>query len=102
MELKGRKGVEHFTVDEHPRPDTTIETLSKLKPVFIKDLGVVTAGNASGIADGAASIIVASEEAVKKYGLTPLSRIVSWNYVGVDPNIMGILIIIQESVPSLQ
>ena len=89
VEIKGRKGVEHFKVDEHPRPETTAEGLTKLRPVFIKDTGVVTAGNASGICDGAASLIVAGEEAVKKHNLKPLARIVNWNYVGVDPQIMG-------------
>jgi len=89
VQLKTRKGTETWAQDEHPRPQTTIEGLSKLPPVFKKD-GVVTAGNASGICDGAASIIVASEEAVKKYNLTPLAKLLSWNYVGVDPAIMGI------------
>jgi acetyl-CoA acyltransferase 2 len=64
--------------------------LTKLPSVFIKNTGVVTAGNASGISDGAASLIVASEEAVKKYNLTPLAQVVSWQYVGVEPTIMGI------------
>lgn len=73
--LESKKGVEMFEVDEHPRPQTTAESLGKLKPVFIRDTGVVTAGNASGICDGAASIIVAGEAAVKLYGLKPLARI---------------------------
>lgn len=89
IEIKTRKGVETFSVDEHPRPLTTLESLNKLKPSFDKN-GVVTAGNASGICDGAASLIVASEEAVNKYGLKPLARIVEWNYTGVEPSIMGI------------
>jgi acetyl-CoA acetyltransferase family protein len=66
-----------------------LEDLTRLKTVFDSS-GVVTAGNASGINDGAASIIVASEQAVKSHGLTPLSRIVSWSRVGCDPTIMGI------------
>ncbi|KAJ3184576.1 3-ketoacyl-CoA thiolase, mitochondrial [Geranomyces variabilis] len=90
VEIKGRKGVEIFKTDEHPRPSTTMATLAKLSPVFIKGTGTVTAGNASGICDGAASLIVASEDAVKKGGMKPLARIVSWHYNGVDPNIMGI------------
>ncbi|KAJ3412199.1 3-ketoacyl-CoA thiolase, mitochondrial [Chytridiales sp. JEL 0842] len=90
IELKSRKGTEMFEMDEHPRPKTTIESLHKLAPVFVKDVGVVTAGNASGISDGAASLIVASEHAVKKYNLTPLAQILSWSYVGVEPTIMGI------------
>ncbi|KAL7746644.1 isoleucine--tRNA ligase [Sorochytrium milnesiophthora] len=88
--VKGRKGVEQFTKDEHPRPQTTIDTLAKLPSVFIKDVGTVTAGNASGICDGAAALVVAGEEAVKQHNLKPLARIVSWNYVGVEPTIMGI------------
>ncbi|KAJ3327365.1 hypothetical protein HDU76_011938 [Blyttiomyces sp. JEL0837] len=90
IQLKSKKGVEVFEVDEHPRPQTTVASLGKLPSVFIKDTGVVTAGNASGICDGAASLIVASEEAVKKYKLTPLAQVLSWNYVGVEPTIMGI------------
>jgi acetyl-CoA acyltransferase 2 len=75
--------------DEHPRPKSTIETLGKLPPVFKKN-GLVTAGNASGICDGAASVIVAGEEAVKKYNLKPLAKVVAYHYEGVEPNIMGI------------
>ncbi|TPX44618.1 hypothetical protein SeLEV6574_g04386 [Synchytrium endobioticum] len=89
VEIKGKKGVEAFTTDEHPRPKSTIEGLTKLSPVFLKD-GTVTAGNASGMGDGAASLIVASEDAVKLYSLAPLARIVSWNYVGCEPTIMGV------------
>ena len=87
--VKGRKGPEEFTSDEHPRPSTTIEDLRKLKPVF-KENGRVTAGSASGISDGAASLIVASEAACKSNNLKPLSRLVSWARVGCDPKIMGI------------
>ncbi|KAI8871416.1 thiolase [Ramicandelaber brevisporus] len=90
IEVKAKKGVELFAVDEHPRPQSTIEALNKLAPVFKKDNGLVSAGNASGISDGAAALIVAGEEAVKKYGLKPLARIVSYHAVGVDPSIMGI------------
>ncbi|TPX35709.1 hypothetical protein SmJEL517_g01887 [Synchytrium microbalum] len=89
IEIKVKKATEVFAVDEHARPKTTLEGLAKLNPVFLKD-GTVTAGNASGMGDGAASLIVASEEAVKKHKLTPLARIVSWNYVGCEPTIMGI------------
>ncbi|KAH8035380.1 hypothetical protein HPB51_005104 [Rhipicephalus microplus] len=78
-----------FDTDEHPRPDSTIETLAKLPALFKKD-GTVTAGNASGICDGAGAIVVASEDAVKKHNLKPLARIVGYSYVGVDPAIMGI------------
>ncbi|KAI8923616.1 Thiolase, N-terminal domain-containing protein [Entophlyctis helioformis] len=97
VELKSKKGVESFAHDEHARPSTTIESLAKLSPVFVKDTGLVTAGNASGICDGAASVIVASEEAVKKYNLTPLAKLLSYHYVGVDPSIMGI-----GPVPAIQ
>ncbi|KAG1221581.1 hypothetical protein G6F35_005892 [Rhizopus arrhizus] len=89
VEVKGRKGPELVSVDEHPRFGLQIENLSKLKPVFKKD-GVVTAANASGINDGAAALIVASGEAVEKYGLTPLARVVSWQASAVEPTLMGI------------
>ncbi|KCV70786.1 acetyl-CoA acyltransferase 2 [Fonticula alba] len=89
IEYKSKREVKTLDFDEHPRPSTTIEGLKKLKPVFKAD-GIVTAGGASGISDGASALIVASEEAVKKHGLTPLARIAGWQSVGVDPNIMGI------------
>jgi acetyl-CoA acyltransferase 2 len=88
IQIKGRKGMESFEVDEHPRPGTTAESLSKLSPVFDK-AGLVTAGSSSGINDGAAMMVVASEEAVKAHGFTPLARVVSWGISGVDPNVMG-------------
>ena len=78
-----------FATDEHPRPQTTLEILGKLPPVFKKD-GVVTAGNASGICDGAAALVLATEDFVKAKNLEPLARIVSWGVAGVDPSIMGI------------
>ena len=87
--IEGRKGVETLDVDEHPRPDTSLEGLAKLKAVFKKD-GVVTAGNASGICDGAGAIILASEEAVQQHGLTPLARLRQWHVAGVEPTLMGI------------
>jgi 3-oxoadipyl-CoA thiolase len=74
--------------DEHPRPDTTIERLAKLRPIFAN--GTVTAGNASGINDGAATVLVASERAVEQYGLTPQARVVGMATAGVPPRIMGI------------
>jgi acetyl-CoA acetyltransferase family protein len=76
--------------DEHPKPDTTPEILAKLKPVFKKDGGVVTAGNASGIVDGAAMMVVATESRAKKEGWKPLGRLVSYGVSGCDPKIMGI------------
>ena len=89
LEIKSRKGPIQFAVDEHPRPQTTLETLAKLPPVFKKD-GVVTAGNASGICDGAAALVVTTEEFAKSHGIAPLARIVQWGVAGVDPNFMGI------------
>ena len=76
--------------DEHPRGDTTIEKLSRLPTPFRKDGGTVTAGNASGVNDGAAALIVASEAAMKRFGLTPLARIVAGATAGVAPRVMGI------------
>ncbi|ORY00833.1 thiolase [Basidiobolus meristosporus CBS 931.73] len=90
IDLKTRKGVEKFDTDEHPRPQSTIQSLNKLPPVFKKDTGLVTAGNASGICDGAAAVVVASEKAVQEYGLKPLVRVVSWHVAAVEPTIMGI------------
>lgn len=78
-----------LTADEHPRADTTAESLSKLKPAFRKD-GTVTAGNASGINDGAALVLLASEEAVSRHGLKPKARIVGCAAVGCDPALMGL------------
>lgn len=78
-----------FERDEHMRPDTTAEGLAKLKPVFKGD-GVVTAGNASGIGDGAGSMIIASSEFAKRKGLRPIGRLIGWGIAGVDPSVMGI------------
>jgi acetyl-CoA acyltransferase 2 len=89
VEIKTRKGTDIFAEDDHLRPDTTLEGLAKLRPAFSKD-GFVTAGNASGIVDGAAALIIAGEEFVKARDLKPLGRIVSWAYAGVEPEIMGI------------
>jgi 3-oxoadipyl-CoA thiolase len=75
--------------DEHPRPDTTLEALARLKSI-VKENGTVTAGNASGINDGAAAMLVADEAAVKKYGLTPRARVVAMAVAGVAPRVMGI------------
>lgn len=80
------KVVEH---DEHPRPDTTIDQLAKLRTPFRKD-GTVTAGNASGVNDGAAALVIASEQAASAYGLTPIARILGGATAGVAPRIMGI------------
>jgi acetyl-CoA acetyltransferase family protein len=89
VEIKTRKGTTLFETDDHMRPDTTLEGLAKLRPAFNKD-GFVTAGNASGIVDGAAALVIASEDFVKAKDIKPLGRIVSWAYAGVEPEIMGI------------
>jgi acetyl-CoA acetyltransferase family protein len=90
LELKGRKGeVTQFARDEHARESASIEDLRKLKPVFSKS-GTVTAGNASGITDGAAAVVVMSETALKESGAEPLARIVDYEIVGDAPEIMGI------------
>ena len=81
--------MESISTDENPRANSSIADLQKLKPVF-KEGGIVTAGTASGICDGAASIMVASEDAVKEHRLTPLARVVAWSRVGCDPSTMGI------------
>ncbi len=87
--IESRKGSREFAQDEHIRPDTTIETLSSLRPYFKKD-GLVTAGNASGIGDGAVSAILSGAGWADQHGIEPLGRIVSWGFAGVDPRIMGI------------
>jgi acetyl-CoA acetyltransferase family protein len=89
VEVKTKKGTTVVDKDEHIRPDTSLEALGKLVARFEKD-GTVTAGNASGINDGAAALIVASAEAAEKAGLKPIARIVSGGVCGVDPDIMGI------------
>jgi acetyl-CoA acetyltransferase family protein len=88
VELKSRKGVTVVDADDHLRPDTTLEGLAKLPAAFSKD-GTVTAGNASGIVDGGAALVLASSKAVKDRGLKPLARLVTWAAVGVDPAYMG-------------
>jgi len=87
--VKIKRDTVDVTTDEHPRPDTTLEQLAGLRPAFAKD-GTVTAGNASGINDGASAVVLASEGAVKRLGLTPLARIVSDGQGGVDPAYMGL------------
>ncbi|CCG09046.1 acetyl-CoA C-acetyltransferase [Pararhodospirillum photometricum] len=86
--LKGRKGDVIVDKDEHPRADTTLEMLSRLRPAFAKD-GTVTAGNASGINDGAATLVLMTAEAAARRGITPLAHIKSWATAGVDPALMG-------------
>jgi 3-oxoadipyl-CoA thiolase len=90
VEVPGKKGATTVvSVDEHPRPDTTIEGLAKLKPAF-RNPGTVTAGNASGVNDGAAAIILASEDGANKHSLTPRARVLGMATAGVPPRIMGV------------
>ena len=87
--LKTRKGEVAFDTDEHVKADTTVESLAKMRPAFKKD-GMVTAGNASGVNDGASAVVLASGEAVKAQGLKPMARLVGYAHTGVEPTIMGI------------
>jgi acetyl-CoA C-acetyltransferase len=89
VELKTRKGTVTFDADEHPRPNTSIDDLGKLKPAF-RQGGTVTPGNASGINDGAAAVVLASEAETRRRNLSPLGRLVSWGLAGVPPEIMGV------------
>jgi acetyl-CoA acyltransferase 2 len=87
--VEGRRGSVTVDTDEHPRRDSSLAGLTKLRPSFSKT-GVVTAGNASGICDGAGAVILASESAVQRHGLQPLARLVQWHVAGVEPKVMGI------------
>jgi acetyl-CoA acetyltransferase family protein len=88
--VKGRKGeTADFRADEHMRPATTLDALLSLKPYFKKD-GLVTAGNASGIVDGAAATVIAGADFARTHGLKPIGRLVAWAVVGVEPDVMGI------------
>ncbi|XP_006891768.1 PREDICTED: 3-ketoacyl-CoA thiolase, mitochondrial [Elephantulus edwardii] len=89
IEVKTKKGKQMMQLDEHARPQATLDQLSKLPPVFKKE-GTVTAGNASGVSDGAGAVIIASEDAVKKHNFKPLARVVGYFASGCDPSIMGI------------
>jgi acetyl-CoA acetyltransferase family protein len=88
VEIKTRKGLEVVDKDDHMRPDTTLDVLATLPPAFKKD-GTVTAGNASGIVDGGAALILASRAAVDRHGLKPIGRLVDWAATGVEPSLMG-------------
>jgi acetyl-CoA C-acetyltransferase/acetyl-CoA acyltransferase 2 len=88
VEVKSRKGVELFARDDHMRPDSTLEGLAALAPAFSK-AGCVTAGNASGIVDGGAALVLASGAGVKRHGVAPLARLTDWAIVGVEPTLMG-------------
>ena len=87
--VPGKKGETRVDTDEHPRPGTTADSLARLKPAFKKD-GTVTAGNASGLNDGAAALVVAGAERARRLGLTPMARIVAYASAAVDPKVMGI------------
>ncbi len=89
VELKSRKGTTVFDTDEHVRADTSLEVLSGMRPVFKKD-GLVTAGNASGLNDGASAVVLATAEAASRLGLKPMARLVGYAHAGVDPAYMGI------------
>ncbi|AXV76903.1 MULTISPECIES: beta-ketothiolase BktB [Ralstonia solanacearum species complex] len=88
--IKSRKGDVQFDTDEHVRHDVTIEDMTRLKPVFAKENGTVTAGNASGLNDAAAALVLMERSLAEKRGLKPLARLVSYGHAGVDPNMMGI------------
>ncbi|GFM31210.1 acetyl-CoA C-acyltransferase family protein [Novosphingobium sp. PY1] len=89
VEIKSRKGTKVFDTDEHVRADATLEGMASLKAVFQKD-GTVTAGNASGLNDGAGAVVLASGKAVAAKGLKPLARILAWGHAGVEPSVMGL------------
>lgn len=89
VEVKSRKGVVVFDTDEHVRADASLETMAGLKPVFKKD-GSVTAGNASGLNDGAGAVVLASGKAVAEQGLKPMAKVLGWGHGGVEPSVMGL------------
>jgi len=90
IEVKGKKGPTVFDTDEHFREGTSMADMAKLKPVFVKENGTVTAGNASGINDGAGAIVMMERSVAEKRGLKPLARLVAYGHAGVDPKYMGI------------
>jgi acetyl-CoA C-acetyltransferase len=90
IEIKGKKGPTVFDTDEHFRADATLDDMAKLKPVFAKENGTVTAGNASGINDGAGAVVLMERSVAEKRGLKPMARLISYGHAGVDPKLMGI------------
>jgi acetyl-CoA C-acetyltransferase len=90
VEIKSKKGPVSFDTDEHFRDGTKIEDMTKLKPVFLKENGTVTAGNASGINDGAAAVVLMERNVAEKRGIKPMARLVAYGLAGVDPKYMGI------------
>lgn len=98
VQVPQRKGAIEVSKDEYPKPETTVEGLQGLRPVFIKDAtGTVTAGNASGINDGAAAVVLTSESLAKSLGAKPIARVIAYAQAGVDPAIMGM-----GPVPAIQ
>ena len=90
VEIRTRKGLISFEADEHIREDVSLEQLSGMKPIFQKENGSVTPGNASGLNDGASALVLAEEQAVKRHNLTPMARLVGYAHAGVEPEYMGI------------
>jgi len=91
IDVPGRRGaINTVAADEHPRPDSTVEMMQKLKPVFRKQGGTVHAGNSSGVTDGSAALVVASAGAVEQHGLSPVAKILGWAVAGVGPEVMGL------------
>lgn len=90
VEIKTRKGVIQFDTDEHIRAEASQEQLGAMKPIFIKENGTVTPGNASGLNDGASALVLAEEQAVKQHNLVPMARLVGYAHAGVEPDYMGI------------
>jgi acetyl-CoA C-acetyltransferase len=88
--IENRGAISDFTVDEHVRPDCTAEDLARLRPIFRSEGGTVTAGNASGINDGAAAVVLAGAEAIDRYHLQPMARLLAYGHAGVEPGYMGI------------
>ncbi|MGH8463987.1 MAG: acetyl-CoA C-acyltransferase, partial [Pseudomonas sp.] len=89
IDIPGRKGTVRFEIDEHVRGNVTAEQLAGMKPAFKKD-GTVTAGNASGLNDGAGALVLATGDFVKRHGLKPLARLVAYAHAGVEPELMGL------------
>jgi acetyl-CoA C-acetyltransferase len=90
IELKSRKGTTLFDADEHVRGDASVENMAKLKPVFAKENGTVTAGNASGLNDAAAAVVLMEAGAAERKGLKPMARLVAYGHAGIEPRIMGL------------
>ena len=90
IELKTRKGTTMFDTDEHVRSDASVEGMAKLRPVFAKENGTVTAGNASGINDAAAAVVLMERQAAQRAGAKPIARLVAYGHAGIDPSIMGL------------